>query len=319
MQAIILFSGDFTPASAIAHALAERTGYPLVTDQQLTARSAEQLDISPARFERALLGQSGQWGLVRRPKHRAAVVAAVRETMAAMLAQRPAIFCGMLGLLLPHRLAMRVMANVTIDTRLAIALKSLGGPEATALSRIQAADNRLYAFTHYLRRRGMGEGCGEDLVFQADQMDTAAAVERIVSHMAKQAERAPENLDAMRQDFVLSASVERYLAGKGYVVQAHVQDRELTLTLDQPTLFLSHTMAKIKRLCAPVVGEQVVRIRVGRGFYRADICHKFDFKVSPRLVYKREKRWLARQCVGAQPALPASPEKRPDLFPGNWA
>ncbi|MBW2369830.1 MAG: hypothetical protein JRH15_18315, partial [Deltaproteobacteria bacterium] len=126
MQAITLFSGAFTPADAIGQTLAERTGYPLVADELLIARSAEQLDVSPEQLKKTLFGRPGRWGFVARPKHRAAAVAAIREAMAAMLAQRPAIFCGLLGLLLPHRLTTRAMVYADTETRLAIALKSAG-------------------------------------------------------------------------------------------------------------------------------------------------------------------------------------------------
>ncbi|MBW2370072.1 MAG: hypothetical protein JRH15_19550 [Deltaproteobacteria bacterium] len=164
----------------------------------------------------------------------------------------------------------------------------------------------------------MGKGCGEDLAIHADRMDSAAAVGLIVTHMAKQMERDTAHLDAMRRAFILTASIERYLAEKGYVVQADVKGRDLTLTLDQPALFLSHTLAKLKRLSGPVAGKHAVHTRIGRGFYRADICHQFDFRIPLRLIHEREKRWFARQYVGESYVLPASLEKPADLSPDNW-
>jgi hypothetical protein len=319
MQAIVLISGVFTPAEAIGQRLAERTGYPLVLDQELVTRAAEKESLSPERFEKTLFGQPIRWGLPTRSRYRAAAVAAVRETMAAMLVERPAIFCGHLGLLLPQRLAMRTMVHADTGTRLAIALKKTGDSESVARSKIQASDERLYALTHYLRQRDMVGDYGQDLILQTDRMDADAAVDRIVSNMAQQVKEAPAHLDVMRRDFVLAASVERHLAGKGYAVQADVQGRDLLVTLDQPALFVSRALDRVKRLCAPSAQGRAVRTRIGSGYYRADICHRFDFRTPRRVILKKEARWYAHQCAGGQVASQVSPEQRPELPPDAWA
>jgi hypothetical protein len=239
--------------------------------------------------------------------------------MAGMLVERPAIFCGHLGLLLPQELAMRTMVHAELGTRLAIALKEAAGSEAEARSRIQTSDEGLYALTHYLRQRDMQGNSGKDLVLHADGMDADAAVELIVSNMAQQVKEAPAHLDIMRRDFVLAASVEGYLAGKGYVAQAEVQGRDLIVTLDQPTLFVARTLDRLKRLCAPAAQGRSVQTRIGSGFYRADICHRFDFRTPRRVILKKEARWFAQQGAGGQEASPASPQQRPDLPPDAWA
>lgn len=319
MQAIVLISGAYTPAEAIAQGLAERTGYPLVLDEALVTGGAEKLNISPQRFNRILFGQPARWGLPPRPRRRATAVAAIREIMAAMLLERPAIFCGHLGLLLPQRLATRVMVHAELPARLAIALKSTGSSEAGARTQIQAADERLYALTHYLRQRDMEGDCDQDLGLQTDRLDVEAAVGRILSHMAGRMKAASGDLDAARRDFVLGASIERRLAAKGYVVQADVRGDDLALTLDQPALWLSHTLARVKRLCASLVPDRTVRIRIGRGYHQDNICHPFDFRTPRRVVFKKEERWFAQQCAGGQEgASPASAERPTDLPPGAW-
>jgi hypothetical protein len=78
-------------------------------------------------------------------------------------------------------------------------------------------------------------------------------------------------------DFLLSSQVGFGMAQEGVDVTASAQCGVVTLTIHRKCLVLNRLKRRIRKIAAGFPGVGEVRIGVGKGYHRADICHGYEF------------------------------------------
>ncbi len=300
MPAITLFSTAFTDADQIAENVASITGYKVVDDGELIEATCKQYGIGKRELEKAVYHQPFIFNASDRKK--ASAIAALKLVLAEFLMQEPCIYFGYLGHLIPKKISLRVLVVAGMESRMQYIFRNKGELGKRALQQIRREDKSLYAWTRYLEEKEQCDIASYDVVIPSDKLDLDTSVRQVIEKLANKPDCSGDHIKAAVADFALAARVAFAVAQKGYDVSVAAASSRVTLTINKNVAMLFRLERKLKKIAAGVPGVREVETKVGKGFYRANICHRYDYQIpSARIRADYERKYaILYQSVAQQ-------------------
>ncbi len=312
MPVHLFIQGDkFSNTQNIVQWIASRTGWPVVTDNDLIRKAGDRFGMRPEQLEYDLYRQNPVMPRTTRRRKRAK--AFLKTSLAETLRGEAGILWGMAGHLIPKRMPhiLRVLVTADAANRIERASRDRNIPEKEARHQIKKNDHRLFQWHHHLFGNESFDAVSYDVVVPTEVLDTEAAALLILEHLTEKAKAVPDDVGKAIDDFALAADVQMALAEKGYDITASAENGSVTLTVDSAIFNLNKKTRKLKLWVGSMPHVSDVEIAVGRNYYRTDIYRRCRFEMSPKLQFinlAKRRRHLRRSAISN---LPADIKKRP--------
>lgn len=292
MTSLTVFSGDFCQGGSVVKELLERTGFRLVTDQDLVARAVKLSGLDSERVQRAFSPRTSVFDRFTNEKGRA--LACLRLALAELVATESSLLlAGYLGHLIPREIShiMKVCLIAELKFRVQMAMAEQDLTEKAALRLIGELDDQR---RHWVQSLHLGDDPWQaelyDMVIPMASTSVEEATTLIGEYLGKAAV-APDR--ASRQavvDFQLAAEVGMVLAREGHEIQTTVGKGVVTLTVHKHVLLFNRLAEELKELVGPLPGVSEVRVEVGKEFHQADIYRKHDFGMPSKVLLVDDER-----------------------------
>jgi two-component system response regulator CpxR len=305
MPVHIFIQGEkFSNTQNIVQWITSRTGWPVVTDDDLIQRAGERSGMRPEQIEHALYRRNPV--MRRKIRHREQAKAFLKTSLAETLRSEAGILWGMAGHLIPKNMPhiLRVFVTAASANRIQRASQDRDIPEKEARYQIKKTDHRLSQWQYHLFGGGSFDAAHFDVVVPTEVLDTEAAARFILEHLTEKANAASDDVDKALEDFALAAEVQLVLAEKGYDITASAENGRVMLTVDSKVFRLNKMAEKLKHLIGEMPDVAGVEIKVGRNYYRTDIYRRCRFEMSPGLKFKsyaKQRRHLRQSAISNLP------------------
>jgi cytidylate kinase len=286
MTTHLCIHGDvFTQTQTIVDWIASRTGWPVVSDDDLLEAASQRLAIPAKRLAHRLRHPGGVLNRLTHGTERA--MASVQSVMVDKLGEKTTIFHSALGLpttrQLPHVLNVLVTASARFRVKRARRIQALSERQARSL--INHEDHREFAWCRYAFGDARFDADAYDLVIPSDRLEVESAGRLILDQLMRTEMHATANPAFRLADLKLASEVWLRLSKGGYPVSAAARNGRVRLTVDRPVLFLNRLANKLNRQVMQVKGVQDVQIDVGPDFFQTDIYRRCRFELPVETKY----------------------------------
>jgi CheY-like chemotaxis protein len=290
MSSISIFSGSFCSEDSVVEALAARTGYVVVADDDIVAEASRLSGIGPDRIRRIFSSRVSVFNKFTHERERA--IAFLKLAVAEKYLSDGTIYKGFGGLLVPQSVehVLRVCLIADRSHRLEVAERQ-GLPRSEAQRRIHADDESRAAWVETLE--GVDDPWSSrlyDITIPMDKDGVAEAVELICGYAGSGAVRYTPLHQRAADEFRFAARVGVALAREGHDVGVETRDGTVTLTIHKQVLMLNRLEEELKDIVGKLDGVKEVVTKVGEGFHQADIYRKFDFQVPSKVLLVDDER-----------------------------
>ncbi len=291
MSHITVFNGIFCNADSVVAKVVEKTGFGLVTDQDLVADAGELSGLSREKIERAFSAKPSVFNPFTHEKERS--IASLRLAVAHRMSKGNLLIHGFSGLLIPgevtHVLRTCLIAALPFRKDLAANGRNVSEKEAAKIIHADDADRAKWVETIF-DKKDPWDASLYDLVIPMDKRDVDHAASLIVESIDTEAIKpTSESMRAM-DDFVMAAKVALALAKEGHNVAAKAKNGKVTLTINKHVLMLHRLEEELAEIANTVEGVKSVETRVGTGFYKTDIYRKYDFEMPSKVLLVDDER-----------------------------
>jgi CheY-like chemotaxis protein len=291
MSIISLFSWDYCGAEEIVPILLERSGYTLVTDDEMIRRASETSGMSPEKLARPISVKTSLFNSFSGERERS--VSYLRYAVAERVVVERLVVEGFCGQLIPRSIshALRVCLIADMKSRIERAVSGEGFKEKEAAKLIRRLDENRASWI--LDVTGSTDPWGRelyDLLIPTDKTDVETSVDLIMQNLAKEVVQPTALSKQATEDFLIAARTERELAEKGHFVGVECTAGEVTLTINKNVLMLGRLEEELKTIAEPVEGVRSVTTRVGKDFYKPDIYRRMDFEKPSRVLLVDDER-----------------------------
>ncbi len=262
MAIISLFSGTHCHADEITQQMADRLGYPVVTDRVLE-EAARRFGVSADKLRDSLRGTSSFLGKLihDRDQH----IAYVRVVVAEFVQSDNVIISGCPSHLIPRTIAhdLRVLIIANHDYRVAQARAQDSLSEKDAVKAIRDNDKENVACTDYLFGKSPYDESLYDLVLPMHELSVDGAVETIVDQVGSEPVQTSDRSRAAAHDFILSSQVALKLAEEGLSADVHAEGGNVILSVNKNVVRLGHYRESLKKVAEQVPGVTSATTRLG--------------------------------------------------------
>lgn len=292
MSIVTVYNGLFSNATTVVRQLIEKTGYQLVTDQDIVSEAVKLSGMSEEKLVRAFQEKTSVFNKFSHEKERA--VAWLRLAMAhKLLDADKVVFAGFISHLPSCNIShvLRVCLIAEMKDRIARAENLEGLAEKYASKLIHKDNEDRQAWVKMLRgEEDPWSGKLYDMVIPVSKMSTEEAVELISEHINSVAVTVTAESRAAVEDFVLAAKVETVLTNAGHTVSVSAHNKEVTLTINKHVLMLERLESEIAEIAGGVEGVEKVVTKVGKDFHQSDIYRKADFEAPSKVLLVDDER-----------------------------
>ena len=290
MSSISIFSGSFCRAEAVVEGLVARTGYQLVSDDDIVTEASRLSDMAPDKIRRAFSAKVSVFNKFTHERERA--MAFMKLALAKTYLHDGCIYRGFCGLLVPKSIehVLRVCLIAEMKYRLAEARKQ-GLLKGDAQRRIHADDESRAAWVELLEgSKDPWSSSLYDITVPMDKDSVEEAVELIGNYAGSGAVNYTPLTQRSADDFRFAAEVEVALAKEGHNVGVEAHDGTVTLSINKQVLMLSRLEEELKSIVQKATGVENVMIKIGEGFHKTDIYRKFDFEMPSKVLLVDDER-----------------------------
>jgi two-component system response regulator CpxR len=329
MPVITLFSGSYCNEQQIVQEIASRTGYRLMTDQEIVADASRLSTIPENRIERVFSDKVSVFNRLTRERERS--LAYLRMALATFLAQDQLIINGFAGQLIPNNInhVLRVCLIADMASRVGAAASELKISSSEAHKIVRRDDEKCAAWMHMLHgTKDPWSASLYDISLPTDKTSAEEIAMMIEQNIAKSVIKIAGQSKSAVDDFNIAANVEIALVKKGHAVGVDVKDSLVTLTINKHVLLLSRLEEELKEIAVKVPGVTAVETKVGPGYYQTDVYRRQDFEAPSKIllvddekkyVQTLSKRLMMRELDSAvvydgESALSLAQEDEPDVM-----
>jgi two-component system response regulator CpxR len=329
MPVITLFSGSYCNEQQIVQEIASRTGYRLMTDQEIVADASRLSTIPENRIERVFSDKVSVFNRLTRERERS--LAYLRMALATCLAQDQLIINGFAGQLIPNNInhVLRVCLIADMASRVGAAASELKISSSEAHKIVRRDDEKCAAWMHMLHgTKDPWSASLYDISLPTDKTSAEEIAMMIEQNIAKSVIKIAGQSKSAVDDFNIAANVEIALVKKGHAVGVDVKDSLVTLTINKHVLLLSRLEEELKEIAVKVPGVTAVETKVGPGYYQTDVYRRQDFEAPSKIllvddekkyVQTLSKRLMMRELDSAvvydgESALSLAQEDEPDVM-----
>jgi len=291
MSVISLLSWNFCRAEEIVPSLIERTGYSLITDDEIVRRASELSGQSHEKIARPLSMRTSVLNSFTGERERS--ISHLRYAVAERLQDDRLVIEGFCSQLIPRSIThvLRVCLISDMASRVDRAVSDEGLKEKEAGKLINRLDEKKAAWV--LDVMGSPDPWGRDLydvLIPTDKTDPHSVVDLVAQNLAKKVvQPTPLSMQAV-EDFLIASRVERDLAERGHYVGVECVAGAVTVTINKHVLMLGRLEDELKSIAEPVEGVRSVATKVGKDFYKPDIYRKMDFEKPSRVLLVDDER-----------------------------
>ncbi len=295
MSVISIFSSVFCKDNEVVEELTERTGYPVLTDEDISIRASRLSGLSQDKIEKTFQGHTSVFNKFTREKERS--VAWLRMAVADSLLENEDLVLHGFASHLPARTLSHVLRVCLIgDVRSrkeAAAARGVSEKEAVKLMERHDADRANWVRTV----RDVDDPWAAslyDLVVPMDKNEPSAAARLILEQLDKPALKVTSETRQALEDFHLACRVETILVEKGHDVRVAARNGHVTLTINKKVLLLDRLEKELKSMASEVAGVKSVETKVGKAFHQADIYRRANFEAPSRVLLVDDEREFAQ-------------------------
>ena len=291
MSVISIFSGIFCSADAVVRDVMDRTGYRLITDDQVIAKTAETSGMPGNKVQRAFSARTSVFNKFTHEKE--CSIACLRLALATELEKGPAVVHGFSSLLIPrsvsHVLRVCIIAETPYRIEQAGVVQNLTEKDALKQIRTQDADNAAWTETLFFAEDPWDLRL-YDMVLPMNRVSVAEAGVLIGENLIKDAVRRTNASIQAEKDFLLAATVEMALCRAGHDVSVTAENGAVLLTINKQVLMLARLEEELKSIAGTVTGVRSVKTKVGKNFQQAHIYRKHSLEVPSRVLLVDDER-----------------------------
>lgn len=293
MATIVLNSGTFCRENDVLEELLATTELSVVGSDEVVAAAAQLAGMTENKIKKAFSAKTSLFNKFSMEKERA--IAFLKQALSGMLAERPLLVKGSVGLLIPrtvvHVLRVCLIAELPYRTQIAV---NQGFPEKEAAKQIRRDDRDSAAWTDNLFEiNDPWDATLFDVVIPMDKRTPAEAADMIIQNAANPVlQPTPESEQALG-DFLLAARVETTMFAEGHHVAVSAEKGTVTLVINRHVLMLKRLEEELKTIAEKIDGVQKVVTEVGTGFHKSHIYRKHDFKAPSKVLLVDDEREFA--------------------------
>ncbi len=290
MPAVSLFSSTFCQADEFAAAVAESTGYKLVTDSEILLEASRLSGIQAGRLEQCFRFRDAIFNpFIHELEH---TVCWVKLALAQILEQEHFLVHGFSAHLLPYRLnhVLRVLVIADGKSRLELAVADLGCSEAEARRRIREEDEQRQLWVNFLKQvPDPWDSSLYDIVLPSDKTSLEDSVE-LVNRAVGSGSLTPEDPKGVYSDFLTGVRVEVHLGRHGHCACVEVNQRDVLVTIHRPVVMHERLAREIKGLIMGIKGFKPDRVEIkAAGDHRSPFSYR-RFEPPARVLLVDDER-----------------------------
>jgi CheY-like chemotaxis protein len=291
MPIISIFSGVFCNESPVIQEVISRTGYRLITDDEIVAEASRHSKMAESKIKRAFSAGTSVFNKFTHEKERS--IAYIKLAVADLIAKDDIVLTCFSGQLIPETIThvMRVCLIANVKFRIAAASQSQGLSEKDAAKLVYKRDEDCADWINTLfNTSDPWDAALYDIVIPVDKMTPADAAALIVDNAAKDILQQTERSRQAYADFHLAANTEVVLAREGHNVEVSANNGIVTLTINKHVLMMNRLQDELRSIAEQVPGVKSVETKVGKDFHRSDIYRKYDFDMPSKVLLVDDER-----------------------------
>ena len=291
MSIITIFSGSFCKENPIIEEVIARTGYKLITDDDVVAEASRLSGVEEGKIARAFSARTSVFNKFTNEKERS--IAFLKLAVADMIPDDDILVTCFSGQLIPETVShtLRVCLIASQKHRIKAASRALGQSEKDAAKLVQQREEDCSAWISRLfNRSDPWDADLYDIVIPADKMTPSEAARLIADNAASDAVKSTERSRQALADFRLETRTEAALVLEGHNVEVSAQNGCVTLTINKHVLRLSRLQEELKSIAGQVQGVTSVETKVGKDFHKSDIYRKHDFEMPSKVLLVDDER-----------------------------
>lgn len=286
MSVVTVFSGTFCEEDRIIQEVINKTGYSLVTDEELVAKAAKKSRLSEAAIKRIFSNKTSVFNKFTHEKERS--IAHLKLVLAEMLSGDNLLVFGFAGQLIPqeisHVLRVCLIADMSFRTSAAAEDRGLSQKEAIKLIHREDEDRGAWIGSLLCGGKSPWDSSCYDILIPVDKLGTEEAAAHIVDNLGKDVVKPSVASKKAVDDFLLAAKTEVTLTEEGHDVVVTAKNGAVTVTINRHVLMLGRLEEELKSIAGKVPGVKSVETKVGKDYYQADIYRKCDFELPHKVL-----------------------------------
>ena len=290
MSIITLFSGSFCNENPVIEEVVSRTGYQLITDNEVVAEASRLSEMTESKIRRAFSAGTSVFNKFTLEKERA--IAFLKQALAGLMPDDKVLVTCFCGQLIPETVShsLRVCLIAGLKYRIAAAReKWISDKEAAKL--VQKREEDCAAWMDRLfNQNDPWDASLYDIVIPADKMKPAEAATLIADNALSDVVRLTDGSKQALADFRLAVGTEIALAREGHYVDVSAKDGLITITINKHVMMLNRLKDELKSIAEQVPGVRAVQTEVGKGFHKSDIYRKHNFEMPSKVLLVDDER-----------------------------
>jgi cytidylate kinase len=272
MSIITLFSGSFCNENPVIQEIISRTGYRLITDNEVVAEASQRSEIAESKIMQAFSAGTSVFNKFTHEKEHS--IAFLKLALAELIPDDNALVTCFCGQLIPKAVShsLRVCLIASLKYRIAAASREQGVSEKDATKVVQKREEDCSVWIDMLFNQSDPWDAGlYDIVIPADKMTPADAAALIADNAVSDVVRPTQSSKQALTDFRLAAGTEVALAREGHTVGVSAKDGSITIIINKHVLRLSRLQDELRSIAEQVPGVKAVETKVGKDFHKSDI------------------------------------------------
>ena len=291
MSIITLFSGSFCNENPVVEAVISRTGYRLITDNEVVAEASRLSEMAESKIRRAFSAGTSVFNKFTHEKERA--ITFLKQALAELIPDDNVLVTCFCGQLIPKTVShtLRVCLIASLKYRIAAASREKGILDKEAAKLVQKREEDCSAWMNRLfNQNDPWDPSLYDIVIPADKMKPADAATLIADNALSDVVRLTEGSKQALTDFRLAVNTEIALARQGHYVDVSAKDGLITITINKHVMMLNRLKDELQSIAEPVPGVTAVQTKVGKGFHKSDIYRKHNFEMPSKVLLVDDER-----------------------------
>jgi CheY-like chemotaxis protein len=280
MSIITLFSGSFCNEDPVIQEIISRTGYRLITDNEVVAEASQLSEIAENKIMQAFSAGTSVFNKFTQEKEHS--IAFLKLALAELIPDDNALVTCFCGQLIPI---------ASLKYRIAAASREQGLSQKDAAKVVQKREEDCSAWIDTLFNQSDPWDAGlYDIVIPADKMAAADAAALIADNAGSDVVRPTQSSKQALTDFRLAAVTQVALAREGHTVNVSAKDGSIAIIINKHVLRLSRLQDELRSIAEQVPGVKAVETKVGKDFHKSDIYRKHNFEMPSKVLLVDDER-----------------------------
>lgn len=291
MSIIALFSGSFCNENPVIEEIISRTGYRLITDNEVVAEASRLSEMAESKIMRAFSAGTSVFNKFTHEKERS--ISFLKLALAELIPDDNALVTCFCGQLIPRAVShsLRVCLIASLKYRIAEASREQEVSEKDAAKLVQKREEDCSVWIDMLFNKSDPWDAGlYDIVIPADKMTPADAAALIADNAVSDVVRPTESSKQALADFRLATGTEVALAREGHNVDVSAKDGSINIIINKHVLMLSRLQDELRSIAEQVPGVKAVETKVGKDFHKSDIYRKHNFEMPSKVLLVDDER-----------------------------